>query len=255
MSLFCNWSLQINITKINSISLVNAFGFSMFTPSNSYYYVSDWGLNQIFILNESLSYVSNKDFYYPAYLTTIGSSLYATGQTNIWKLDLNLNILIQYNATVTYPNPRNRGIYFNSSNNFIYVAVSFYNEIHVFDLNLSLNHNISTSTFQPWSIAEYNNQLYVGTTNGTILVIVNEVILHTFNGCNGNSAVLSSVLFDQCGYMATSCNNPTNQLFLYHPNGTYFSKNYQTPANPRYIGYDSKGHFVQISAFQINIYN
>ena len=96
--------------------------------------------------------------------------------------------------------------------------------------------------------------MYVGTSNGTILLIVNEVIIRTFNGCNGNAVILSYILFDKCGLMATSCQT-INQLYLYYPNGTYHGKNVITPVSPYYIGYDSKGHFVQISLRQISIYN
>jgi hypothetical protein len=88
-----------------------------------------------------------------------------------------------------------------------------------------------------------------------ILVIENEVIIRTFNGCNGNIYVLSYILFYHCGLMAKSCNDQTNKLYLYHPNGTYLSKNLTTPIYPRYIGYDSKGNFVHISNSQNNIYN
>jgi DNA-binding beta-propeller fold protein YncE len=163
MSLFSYWSSRLNLIKFNGLNFSSAFGFAMFSPSNSYYYVSDMGLDKIFILNESWSYVSFKNFNNPGYFTTIGNSLYVTGKTNIWKLDENLNIFIQYNATGTAPDYR--GIYFNCTNNLIYVAPKAFNFIHVFDLNLILIHNISTSPHFPYSIAEYNNQLFVGTIN------------------------------------------------------------------------------------------
>ena len=116
---------------------------------NSYYYVSDYLLNTIFILNESWSYVSSKTFYYPTYLTTIGNSLYATGYINIWKLDENLNILIQYDATAS--TPQYQGIYYNSTNNFIYISAYNLRVVDVFDLNLNLSHNFSTWQYNPWS--------------------------------------------------------------------------------------------------------
>ena len=219
----------------------------MLNSSNSYYYVSDWNSNKIFNLNESWSYVSSKTFNYPTHLTIIGNNLYATTELYIWKLDQNLTILI-HSAPNGY-NPGYRVMYFNSTTNLIYIAPYLLNEIHVFDLDPNLDHNFSTSSYSPWSITEYNNQMYVGTTNGTILVIVNEVIINTFNGCNGNSVQLS-YNFDQCGLMATSCEN--SQLYLYDPNVTYLSKNKATPIYPNYIGYDSKGRFVQISAYQIS---
>ena len=252
MSLFSNLTLQLTFNQIYSTNLTVASAFAMLNSSNLYYYVSDWSLGKIFILNESWSYVSSKTFSSPGYFTTIGTSLYATGEKNIWKLDQYLNILIQYNVTGTTPSYR--GIYYNSSNNFIYVAPKALNVIQVFNLNLIFHHNISTSIYYPWSIAGYNNQMYVGDRyNGTILVIENEVIVRTFKGCNGNSVQLSYILFDQCGFMATSCN--TNQVYLYQPNGTYLSKNLATPSGPMYIGYDSNVRFVQISYTRINIYN
>ncbi len=66
MSLFCNWKLQFSFNQINSKMFSEVFGFAMLTPSNSYYYVSDHGLNEIFILNESWSYLSSKTFSNPA---------------------------------------------------------------------------------------------------------------------------------------------------------------------------------------------
>jgi hypothetical protein len=249
MSLFSNLSLQLSLNKINS---ENFFGFGMFTPSSSYYYVSDNALNKIFILNERWSYYSSKEFASPAFFSTIGNSLYATGNRNIWKLDQNLSILIQFNATGTAPNYR--GIYINSTNNLIYTAPGSFNVIHVFNLNLSFSHNISTSPYKPYSISGYNNQIFVGdNAKGTILVIENKKIKRIFNGCNRNLFMLSHILFDDCGLMATSCSN--NKLHLYYPNGTYIGKSLNTPDNPRYIGFDSKGRFIQISWEKISIYS
>jgi hypothetical protein len=252
MSIFSYMTIQLSFNNIDSFSLTKLLGSAIFTPSNSYYYFSDNTLNKIFILNESWSYVSSKVFNSPAYISTFGNSLYATGNKNIWKLDQNLSILIQYNATGTSPNYR--GIYINSTKNFIYTAPFSFNVIHVFNLNLSFSHNISTSTYKPFSISGYNNQMFVGDfSNGFILVIENERIVNEFNGCNGNLFMLSHILFDDCGLMATSCNN--NQLYLYYPNGTFTGKSLNTSADPRYIGFDSKGRFVQISWKKISIYS
>jgi hypothetical protein len=245
-------TIQLSFDNIDSIRVTKWLGSAMFTPSNSYYYVSSNALNKIFILNESWSYVSSKVFPSPAYFSTIGNSLYATGNINIWKLDPNLNILIQFNATGTSPNYR--GIYINSTNNLIYTAPYSFNVIHVFNLNLSFSHNISTLSYRPYSISGYNNQMFVGdSSNGKILVIENETIVNEFNGCNGNKVMLSYILFDDCGLMATSCS--TKKLYLYYPNRTYTGKSLNTPPNPRYIGFDSKGRFIQISWLQVSVYN
>jgi hypothetical protein len=107
--------------------------------------------------------------------------------------------------------------------------------IDAFDLNLTFNHNMSTSPYQPWSITEYNNQMYVGTTNGLVLVIQNERILNQFNGCGGNSATVDSILFDDYGYIVTSCDNPFNILHLYFVNRTFTGQSITTPTSPLFI--------------------
>ena len=55
-----------------------------------------------------------------------------SGDTNIWKLDNNLNSLIQFNATGTvwYGGP-----YFNSTNLLLYVPATNLQVIHVFNIN------------------------------------------------------------------------------------------------------------------------
>ena len=154
----------------------------------------DWGANKVYILDENWLLVSSKVFTYPFYMITVENSLYMTGQLNLWKLDENLNTLIQYDATGSAP--YFVGLYFNPNNRFLYVAPYAFSVIYVFNLNLTFNHSFSTSTYKPYSITGYNNQLYIGTLNGTVLVVQNEIILNQFNGCGGNSVVLTSILFD-----------------------------------------------------------
>ena len=218
---------------------------------NASFYVMDYIANKVFILNENWSFLSFKTFPDPTFMITVETSLYMTGNLNLWKLDLNLNVLIQYNATVTVPGYR--GLYFNPTNRFLYVAPHYLTVIHVFDLNLTLSHSFSTSPYYPYSITGYNNLLYIGTNNGTVLVVQNQTIVNQFNGCGGNGVWLKSILFDQYGYCATSCNN--NKLYLLFANGTYTGKTIVTPNDPKFIGFDSKGHFIQISVNQITIYN
>ena len=158
--------MQLNLTKIKSSNLGNAVGFSMFTPSNSYYYDSDASLSSIFILNENWSYVSSKTFSLPMYLTTIGSSLFATEGGNIWKLDQNLNVLIQYTASGTAPSYA--GIYYSSSNDFIYVVPAALTKIHVFDrLSIIVYQSIFKSSF------------FIMCTTSSIFIIFNHFLLVT----------------------------------------------------------------------------
>ena len=249
--MFGNPTIQSNITQFNGTLFSWLMGFGMMCSSFNYsYYIMDRAANKVYILNDNWSFVSFKTFNRPVYMITIENSLYMTGNSNVWKLDQNLNTLIEYNPTGTFSGYR--GLYFNSTNGFLYVATENLTLIHVFDLNLTFNHSFSTSPYNPFSIEGYNNQMYIGTTVGAVLVFHNEVIVNQFNGCGGNSLLLSAILFDDYGYMATSSFSFSN---LHFPNGSYTGKSMATPIHPRYIGFDSKGHFIQISVYQITIYN
>ena len=224
----------------------------MYSSLNAtYYYVLDGGANIVFIINDQWKFISSKGFTHPVYMISSGNSLYMTGYLNVWKLDQDLNILIQYNPR-DYPSYR--GISYNPPDGLIYVVAFGLNEIQVFNHDLTLIRRISTSPHQPWSITISSNQFYVGTTGGMILVYQNEKLINQFNGCGGNSAYLKSILFDPNGYMATSCYS-TNKLYLFSPDGSFTVKSITTPAGPYYSGFDSIGRFFLISAYQISIYN
>ena len=120
MCLFGNSAIQSNITQFNGTSFINLFDFGMmYSSCNTSYYIMDHGVNKVYILNDNWSFVSFKTFTLPAYLIAVENSLYLTGNLNLWKLDLNLNVLIQYNANSF---PLYRGLYFNSTNRWLYVA-------------------------------------------------------------------------------------------------------------------------------------
>ena len=225
------------------------------SPTTTYYYVMDCGANKTYILNNEWKLITFKSFTRPYYMINIGNSLYMTGDDNVWKLDQDLNILINHKPTGC--NPGYRGISYNPSKGLIYVVGYWYwlRAVEVFSLELNLIRRVSTEPYQPWSITFSSNQLYVGTGEGIILVYQNEEIIKQFNGCNGNSVRLMSILFEPNGYMATTCYSPTNKLFLFSPNGSFTGKSLTTPDRPQYIGFDSKGRFIQISKKQISIYN
>ena len=117
---------------------------------------------------------------------------------------------------------------------------------------LNLKYSISTSPYLAWSISGHSNQLFVGTSEGKIILIVNNQIINQFNGCNGNPHLIVSMVFDEFSHVSTLCEN--KQLYLYHINGTYGNKNIVTLSNPRYIGFDSKLRLVLINTL-ISIYD
>ncbi len=227
-------------------------GFGMSSLNPIQYYATHYHQDKIFVFDEDWNYVSNKSSFPEVYyMIPVGNYFYITGNDNIWKTDQQLNVSIRYNSTGS--SPLYRGLYYNSTNDLIYVASSNLRVIHVFNFNLTLNDSISITPYQPWSINENNNELYVGTTNGTMLVIVNKQIMKQFNGCNGQSVFLFSILFDDFNNMATSCAN--YQFYLYNTSGSYLNKSIPTDSNPMYIGLDSKSRLVVVKWAQISLYN
>ncbi len=227
-------------------------GFGMSSLNPIQYYVTHYAEGKIFVFDENWNYVSNKSsFLNVNYMIPVGNYFYISGRYNIWKTDKQLNVLFQYNSNGSPPHYV--GLYHNSTNNLIYVAPDNFQMIHVFNFNLTLNDSISITPYYPWSINENNNELYVGTNNGMMLVIVNKQIIKQFNGCNQQSILLLSILFDDFNNMATSCDN--NQFYLYNTSGTYLNKSIPTVSFPWYIGFDSKSRLVVVTKTQISLNN
>jgi hypothetical protein len=105
--------------------------------------------------------------------------------------------------------------------------------------------------YSPYSLSEFNNELYIGTSQSLVIVLVNRIIIRSFPSCSG---AVSSIVFDDCGLTAISCLSFNNND-LYYSNETYANKSLITPpGNPVYVGFDSKGRYVQISTQQISIF-
>ena len=66
--------------------------------------------------------------------------------------------------------------------------------------------------YQPFALAEYGDKLFVGTRNGTILVIQNKIVISTFS-TNCNSRV-TSLLIDNYGHMMITCFSP-KAVYIY----------------------------------------
>jgi hypothetical protein len=253
MKFFSNATSWMNLSSLSSSSFHALHGFGMIlSTTNKTYYVVDYLGHKIFTLNDNWVYISSiTNFSAPTCMMVVNDTIYISGNANVWKTDSNLNIIHQYNDTGV---PLNRGIYVDSVYSFVYVSAYIFKRIDIFDLDLNLNDSILISV-NPWTITKYNNQLFVGTLNGTILTIVNKTIINSINGCNGNSAGITSIVFDECAYMATSCDSPVNQVFLYYSNGSFIDKSISTPYRPFVIGFDSKNRFYILSMNQISLFN
>ncbi len=227
-------------------SLSSVSGFGMMVDFNTSYYVVDYD-SGVFLLNDSYGYVTKKTFSKPNYIVNVNSSLYITGENNIWKTDKYLNIL----KTFTSSGANYRGILFRCTENLIYVAPYTNTDLHVFDLNLTLNSTINVSPHNPVSLAENNNELYVGTVKHFVLVVVNKAIIRSFTACTTD--FISSMVFDKFGLMAIACRDD-KMVKLFHSNGTYTSKDLATSEKVHDVRFDSKGRFVVSLDKELRIY-
>ncbi len=184
-------------------------------------------------------------------MITIGTDVYIAGSSTICTTYKYLNASYcayrnDYLSTFYYD------LYYNSSNNLIYAAGSGSASLHVFTSTLLLTGFIQTPECYPKSISGFDNRMYVGCHNGTILVIQNKQVINNYkNGCNGIIDYVTSIIFDQSGYMATSCMD-SRKLYL-HKNLTYTGKSISTSYIPYTIAFDSKDRFI-VTSNQISIY-
>jgi DNA-binding beta-propeller fold protein YncE len=247
---FIEFRSTLNITNLNGEEFKWLGGFFSFKSCKNYVYDTNGRL--IYIFDRNWNYLDfdifEDDF---EYIYTINDNIFIINNETIYKTNENFEWLNYYTEPEGGRN-WHRGIYYNSSNNQIYVTANIRQEIKVFDLDLNLMDTIDISPNIPWQISGYNNQLYVGTINGKIVVIQNKVIIKTFNGCGGHSTVLTSIMVDLFGYMATVCNN---RIFLFDSDQIDTGKRILTPEDPKNIGYDSKGQFIIVTDNQISIFS
>ena len=107
--MFNNPTIQSTINQFNGNSFGDLHGFRMYSSFNiAYYYVIDFGANRVYILNGEWKFISSKTFSNPLNMISISNSLYMTGDYNVWKVDQDLNILI--NCEPIGDNPGYTGI-------------------------------------------------------------------------------------------------------------------------------------------------
>ena len=226
-------------------------GFGMSSLYKNLFYIINQYYGQIGTFDDNWNYLSNStSFISPCNMVTIGSNIFITDWSYLSKTDLLLNILKQLRMDhSTY------GIYYNCSNNLIYLTAPFIKTILYFDLNLVYIGSFLVYPYTPCSIAGYSNQMFVGTLNGYILVIVNQTIINSFMGCNGNSIRIISILFDNYGNMATASDS-ASYLYLYNTIGVFQNKNISLQTGyPNFISFNSRSELVVSTWRSVYIYN
>ena len=186
---FTNFTLKSSIATYNGNTFNNLFGFN-YLSDGSKYYVLDQAASNIYIFDNAFNFLSVISVTSATNMLNINNVLYITSWgAVIYKTDTNINIQSQISSL----SGQMAGILY-STNGFIYVAGKGANMIYVLTTSLVLYDSFSTSTYTPFSISEYNNQFYVGTLVGVVLVFLNKLIIDSFNVCNGASTIGNLVL-------------------------------------------------------------
>lgn len=203
--------------------------------------------NQIIIFDENWSFKSNYSITInPFFARIISNYFYLTNNNGFYKVMFNGTIKEQY-----FRNGSSfRGIYYHENNNTIIVANKGVNCIDIFDQNLNLLETISTLAHSPHYVSIFNDDFYVGTLTGYLLVIKNKTVDRTQLICTLNN-FLFSFLIDKYGFIALACEQD-NSTLLYHINGTYLTKVYVD--SPRYAYFDKDSRLVITGKNLINAY-
>ena len=187
----------------------------------------------------------------PTNIIVVNNLLYVSTSNSLMHIfDQNLTMLASIN-TDNYT-----GLYFNQSNKAIYAANSGtgISRINILSLNLTIIDNITLSGYSPWALQEFKNLLYVGTTNGSVLVVVNKTIINVLKLANINQ-MINFIWIDQFGYMTVACTTCTTN-YLYFINGTSINGiSVQPQDSPTtYVGFDTNQRLILASVQSISIH-
>jgi hypothetical protein len=200
-------------------------------------YNENWGYQRTFKINNSFS---------PTYSININGIIYIAGSFGIQKYDKYLN-LTKGVLVFGYE----RGIYYNPSNQLIFVASHSSNIIKIFDQDLNLISNISTSQ-RPWFLTGYNDKLVVGDDiDGKVYFYQNNSMIQSIS--TQCTARVSSVLFDDYNHMLVLCET-TSRVFIYHLNGSFIGTLFLTCNQPTFLNFDTKNRLIITCKNQIDIY-
>jgi hypothetical protein len=188
------YTLNTTISNGGGTSFSDLYGYD---NDGTYNYVIDHGLNKVFKFSSFWAYLSSTSLSIslPNYLKYVSGYWYITGNNGIYKTDSTFTTIVAYVTTGPH-----YGLYYYSTTSTIYAVKS--TSIIEYTTNLALSYTNNISGYILWSITATGTTFYIGTTTGTILVIVNRLITGTFTAaCSGpvNSIVIQgTALLTEC---------------------------------------------------------
>jgi hypothetical protein len=245
MNLFQTYQLRQTIT--NNLDLAGCF-LSLVEMNPPLYYVMNFNQNNILVYNENWEYQGTyptKNYFRPSYSININGVIYIATDRAIQKYDMLLNFIKEIYCY-------SRGIYYNASNQLIYIAIRWpYSGINALDQDLNLKNTITTN-HSPWFLTGYNDKLVVGDDiDGKVYFYHNNSMIQ--NITTQCTARVSLVLFDEYNHMLVLCETLSRAL-IYHLNGSFTGISFYTCNQPTFLNFDSKNRLVITCKNQIDIY-
>ena len=243
------------IIRSNKFSCAKSFTF---VPGfNLTYYVIDGCSGYILLFDKNWNYLSFVEGFVNAKsINAVNTNIYITFESRgIIKTDENLIEVYNYQSNQTFT-----GMLFNSSSQTIYIASTSSASILEFTTNLDLVSSFS-SGFPALSLQIYENNLYVSTVIGQILIFLNKVLIGYYSGCDSlnyspRTFFATSMIFDNYGYMAIYCDSSNyHYIALFSTNVTYLNLKLQLNQQyPSSATFDAQGRLVVISPNEISIF-
>ena len=217
-------------------------------------YVLDVDNSKIVVFGDSWEYLGFNKFTRPVTLITTVDIFYIAGLYNLYKTDNMFNITKTYIPDRSY-SPGGmisyRGLYLSQITNSLFAIADTQTLVFQFDLDLNPLDSFDISPYKPRSINGINNLVYIGTRDGAVLVIDDQTIIKTFNGCHGESDIITSMAFDNYGYLVTACES-LKSAFIYS-NDSYVGKSLNFNSLLEFTNFDANGQLIFLSAYGINI--
>ena len=211
-------------------------------------YLIDLSKNRVVEFDEKWHFKKHTFFNVPLHVVPVNQSIYVIGVKDIFKTDIYFNTIKRFQTYEDF-----LGAYYNSTSMTFLISAYAY-KIYEFDLDLNIIDSIDTKDVHISSLQGYNNKLYAGDCTGNMHVIENKEIYLKYQICNSRNSRIQSILFDQQGYMALTCDYD-GAAMLFYTNGTFTGMSITNLKQPSDMGFDSKGNFILLGATEARIYN
>ena len=245
---------QIYKLRQTSLNYDDPYSFLSINYANTTkYYVFEYLAINILVYNEYWEYQEKiwigKN---PTYSIFANDQIYVACDWVIYKYDKQMN---KTGEVWTNQLSCHRGIYFNSTDSFIYeieIIVNSTSKINILNQSLSFVNSFNIS-FDSHFMIEYDGMMLITDYDtGSIYFYKNNVLVRNMTTlCNSS---VNSILFDDYNQMMVLCYRPA-YVYIYHVNGTYTGIGFQVcSSDANFMNFDSNDRLVVLCQNEINMY-